>query len=97
MAACVATGAITSLDLITAVPGQDVLADLRAAVETGVDHIYAYTLTIEPDTPVRRSARNRPLASGTCFGANALSASLVGGSRQNITAPPRRTCGMAEM
>ena len=54
VAACVATGAVTSLDLITAVPGQDVVADLHAAVELGVDHISAYTLTIEPDTPFAR-------------------------------------------
>lgn len=43
-----------SADLITAVPGQDVEADLRAVAGRGVDHLSAYTLTIEPGTPFAR-------------------------------------------
>jgi oxygen-independent coproporphyrinogen-3 oxidase len=48
------TGVTVSLDLITAVPGQDLAGELRAAASTGVDHISAYTLTIEPGTPFAR-------------------------------------------
>jgi oxygen-independent coproporphyrinogen-3 oxidase len=43
-----------SADLITAVPRQDVEADLRAVAGRGVDHLSAYTLTIEPGTPFAR-------------------------------------------
>ncbi|MFN8051747.1 MAG: coproporphyrinogen-III oxidase family protein [Acidimicrobiales bacterium] len=52
---CLATGAVTSLDLITAVDGQDLAADLAAAVATGVHHVSAYTLTIEEGTPFERA------------------------------------------
>ncbi|HWG83868.1 MAG TPA: radical SAM family heme chaperone HemW [Deinococcales bacterium] len=43
-----------SADVITAVPGQDVAADLRAVAERGVEHVSAYTLTIEEGTPFQR-------------------------------------------
>lgn len=43
-----------SADLITAVPGQDLEADLRAVAGRGVDHLSAYTLTIEEGTPFHR-------------------------------------------
>ncbi len=41
-------------DLITAVPGQDIAADLRRLASVGLDHLSAYTLTIEPNTPFAR-------------------------------------------
>lgn len=44
----------TSLDLITAVAGQDVRLDLERAAASGVDHVSAYTLTIEAGTPFAR-------------------------------------------
>jgi putative oxygen-independent coproporphyrinogen III oxidase len=44
-----------SADLITAVPGQDTEADLRTVAQRGVDHLSAYTLTIEPGTPFARA------------------------------------------
>jgi oxygen-independent coproporphyrinogen-3 oxidase len=44
-----------SADLITAVPGQDVERDLRSVARRGVDHLSAYTLTIEPGTPFARN------------------------------------------
>lgn len=44
----------TSVDLITAVPGQDIESDLNTFVATGVPHISVYTLTVEPDTPFGR-------------------------------------------
>jgi oxygen-independent coproporphyrinogen-3 oxidase len=47
-------GVEVSADLITAVPGQDVERDLRAVAGRGVDHLSAYTLTIEPGTPFAR-------------------------------------------
>jgi oxygen-independent coproporphyrinogen-3 oxidase len=46
--------ASVSADLITAVPGQDVEADLRAVAGRGPDHLSAYTLTIEAGTPFAR-------------------------------------------
>lgn len=51
---CSATGATTSVDVMTAVEGQDLVADLDVAVGLGVDHVSAYTLTIEADTPFER-------------------------------------------
>lgn len=51
---CVATSATVSADLIVAVPGQDIERDLRGVSSTGVDHVSAYTLTIEPGTPFAR-------------------------------------------
>lgn len=51
---CVATGATTSVDVMTAIEGQDLGSDLATAVGLGVDHLSAYTLTIEPDTPFER-------------------------------------------
>jgi putative oxygen-independent coproporphyrinogen III oxidase len=47
-------GWTVSVDVITAVDGQDVEADLRRLASTGVDHLSAYTLTIEPGTPFAR-------------------------------------------
>jgi oxygen-independent coproporphyrinogen-3 oxidase len=41
-------------DLIVAVPGQDVAADLDRLAATGVTHLAAYTLTIEDGTPFAR-------------------------------------------
>jgi putative oxygen-independent coproporphyrinogen III oxidase len=49
-----ASGLATSVDLITAVPGQDALRDLRRVAATGVAHVSVYTLTIEPYTPFAR-------------------------------------------
>jgi putative oxygen-independent coproporphyrinogen III oxidase len=43
-----------SADLITAVPGQDLRQDLRALAHTGLDHLSAYTLTIEDGTEFAR-------------------------------------------
>ena len=44
-------GFAVSADLITAVPGQDVRADLDTLAATGVPHVSVYTLTVEPYTP----------------------------------------------
>ncbi|ADV65684.1 radical SAM family heme chaperone HemW [Deinococcus maricopensis] len=41
-------------DLITAVEGQPLDEDVRGLVELGVEHVSAYTLTIEPGTPFAR-------------------------------------------
>jgi putative oxygen-independent coproporphyrinogen III oxidase len=49
-----AAGFEVSADLMTAVPGQDSEADLRALADTGVPHVSVYTLTIEPHTPFAR-------------------------------------------
>jgi oxygen-independent coproporphyrinogen-3 oxidase len=44
-----------SVDLITAVPGQDVRIDLERVAASGAHHVSAYTLTIEPGTPFHRA------------------------------------------
>lgn len=41
-------------DLITAVPHQPLEEDIHGLVELGVEHISAYTLTIEPGTPFHK-------------------------------------------
>jgi putative oxygen-independent coproporphyrinogen III oxidase len=51
---CLATGATVSLDLISAVEGQDLGSDLAAAVASGVHHMSVYTLTVEDGTPFAR-------------------------------------------
>ncbi|MDH4148001.1 MAG: coproporphyrinogen III oxidase family protein [Acidimicrobiia bacterium] len=48
-------GVRVSADLITAVPGQDVEADLERVARLGVGHVSAYTLTIEEGTPFARA------------------------------------------
>ena len=47
-------GLRVSGDLITAVPGQDLAADVEGLVALGVEHVSAYTLTIEPGTEFAR-------------------------------------------
>lgn len=50
-------GARVSIDLIYALPGQTIMdlhRSIARAYELGVDHISAYTLTIEPSTPLAR-------------------------------------------
>ncbi|GAA4008386.1 radical SAM family heme chaperone HemW [Deinococcus rubellus] len=47
-------GLRVSGDLITAVAGQPLESDIAGLIELGVNHISAYTLTIEPGTPFAR-------------------------------------------
>lgn len=49
-----AGGWTVNADLIVAVDGQDVAADLHRLAATGVDHLAAYTLTVEEGTPFGR-------------------------------------------
>ncbi len=49
-----AAGFRVSGDLITAVAGQPLEADIAGLVALGVEHVSAYTLTIEPGTPFAR-------------------------------------------
>jgi putative oxygen-independent coproporphyrinogen III oxidase len=46
-----ASGLEVSVDVITAVPGQDARRDLEAVAASGAPHVSVYTLTIEPFTP----------------------------------------------
>jgi len=46
-----ATGAAVSVDLMTAIPHQDVAADVASASASGVGHVSAYVVTIEEGTP----------------------------------------------
>jgi putative oxygen-independent coproporphyrinogen III oxidase len=58
-------GLAVSLDLIYGTPGESA-ADWRASVEaalaTGVDHVSAYALVVEPGTPMARRVRRGELA-----------------------------------
>ena len=47
-------GLQVSLDVITAVPGQDARVDLAATAASGAQHVSVYTLTVEPYTPFAR-------------------------------------------
>lgn len=49
-----ASGLAVSADVITAVPGQDAEADLRAVAGSGAPHVSVYTLTVEAHTPFAR-------------------------------------------
>ena len=52
---CVQSPSTTSLDVISAVPGQSLDDELAAAIDLGVDHVSVYTLTIEEGTPFQRA------------------------------------------
>jgi oxygen-independent coproporphyrinogen-3 oxidase len=52
--AAVGLGVDVSVDLITAVEGQDVGRELSTVASLGVGHVSAYTLTIEEGTPFER-------------------------------------------
>ena len=54
VAAAIDLGVEVSVDLITAIEGQDVAAELERVAGLGVDHVSAYTLTIEEGTPFAR-------------------------------------------
>jgi oxygen-independent coproporphyrinogen-3 oxidase len=54
VAAAVDLDVDVSVDLITAVEGQDVERELASVASLGVDHVSAYTLTIEEGTPFER-------------------------------------------
>ena len=47
-------GAVVSVDLMVAVPGQDLEAELARIVALGTQHVSTYTLTIEAGTPFER-------------------------------------------
>ena len=63
LVACVEHGLQVSADLIVGWPGQTqalLFADLQGVLDTGVDHISIYALTVEPGTPWERlAARGR--------------------------------------
>lgn len=47
----VASGLRVNVDVMTAIEGQDLAADLTRVVELGARHVSVYSLTIEPHTP----------------------------------------------
>ncbi|MEM7159182.1 MAG: radical SAM family heme chaperone HemW [Myxococcota bacterium] len=63
LVSCVEHGLRVSADLIVGWPGQtraQLLADLAGVLETGIDHLSIYALTVEPGTPWERlAARGR--------------------------------------
>ncbi len=52
--AALTSGLEVSVDVMTAIEGQDVAADLARVAAEGVDHVSAYVLTIEDGTPFAR-------------------------------------------
>ncbi|WP_457636934.1 radical SAM family heme chaperone HemW [Oceanithermus sp.] len=61
-------GFSVSLDLMLALPGQNVRAELETAAALGVDHVSAYTLQVEPGTPFAlRKLRTDPDAEAAAF------------------------------
>ncbi len=51
VAAALDAGFRVNVDVIAAVPGQDLRTDLLRVVATGTEHVSVYSLTIEPHTP----------------------------------------------
>ncbi len=61
-------GLRANVDVIMAVPGQDVERDLRRVADLGVRHVSVYSLTVEPGTPfARRGVRVDPEADADAF------------------------------
>lgn len=57
-----------NVDVIMAVPGQDLDADLRRVMDLGARHVSVYSLTIEPNTPfARRGVKVDPEADADAF------------------------------
>ncbi|HRN17931.1 MAG: radical SAM family heme chaperone HemW [Trueperaceae bacterium] len=57
-----------NVDVIMAVPGQDLGADLRRVMDLGARHVSVYSLTIEPNTPfARRGVTVDPEADADAF------------------------------
>lgn len=63
-----AAGFRVAVDVIMAVPGQDLARDLRRVADLGVRHVSVYTLTVEPHTPFAlRGVRVDPEADADAF------------------------------
>lgn len=63
-----AEGFRVNVDVIMAVPGQDVESDLRRVADLGARHVSVYSLTVEPGTPfARRGVRVDPEADADAF------------------------------
>ncbi len=63
-----ASGMQANVDIIMAVPGQQLEDDLRTVLDMGASHLSVYSLTIEPDTPFgRRGVRIDPEADADAF------------------------------
>ncbi|MFA5594269.1 MAG: radical SAM family heme chaperone HemW [Trueperaceae bacterium] len=62
------SGLQTNVDIIMAVPGQQLANDLRTVLDMGASHLSVYSLTIEPNTPFgRRGVRVDPEADADAF------------------------------
>lgn len=86
-----------SLDLINALPGQSLTQwdnDLRRALDLAPEHLSAYTLTAEPDTPFARRAPaadpDRQAALWECTGRRLAEAGLPRYEISNYARPGRQ-------
>lgn len=55
LAAANAGDTVVSVDLMSAIDGQDIVSELERIASLGVDHVSCYTLTIEAGTPFERT------------------------------------------
>lgn len=63
-----AAGLRANVDVIMAVPGQDLATDLKRVLDLGARHVSVYSLTIEPNTPFAlRGVRVDPDADADAF------------------------------
>lgn len=68
VAQALAAGLRVNVDVIMAVPGQDLESDLRRVMDLGARHVSVYSLTIEDGTPfARRGVRVDPEADADAF------------------------------
>ncbi len=80
------SGLAVNADLMTAVPGQDPLADLHAVAASGIAHVSVYTLTVEPGTPfARRGIRVDPEREADDFEAAARVLASYGLERYEVS------------
>ena len=80
-----------AMDVMTAIEAQDPAADLAAAAASGVDHISAYTLTIEPGTPfAAREVEVDPEAEGRALDAASEVLGAAGLVRYEVSNHARR-------
>jgi len=84
-----------SADVMTAIDGQDVAGDLAAVAASGVDHVSAYTLTIEAGTPfAERGVEVDPEAEAAALDAASEVLGVAGLSRYEVSnhARPGHEC-----
>src|SRR6478609_7691243 len=79
-------GVVVSADLMCAIDGQDIGAELARLVALGVDHVSCYTLTIDPGTPFERDGvQVDPDVAADAFGAAGTVLGAAGIARYEVS------------